>query len=60
MQKAYDTRQSVSALGWASETGLCLVCGGKRKAVPCICSNHKEKETIINVQNSDSHDHTHN
>lgn len=60
VQKAYDTRQSVSALGWASETGLCLVCGGKRKAVPCICSNHKEKETIINVQNSDSHDHTHN
>ena len=46
VMKAYDTRQSVAALGWASETGLCLVCGGKRKASPCICENHKKKETI--------------
>lgn len=58
VQKAYDTRQSVSALGWAAESGLCLVCGGKRKAVNCICSNHKEKEVIKNVENPISHDHS--
>ena len=46
VQKAYSTRQSVAALGWASDTGLCLVCGGKRKHAACICDDHKKKEKI--------------
>lgn len=49
VQKAYSTRQSVAALGWASDTGLCLVCGGKRKHSPCICDNHKTHEKIEKV-----------
>ena len=57
VQKAYDTRQSVSALGWASETGLCLVCGGKRKAAPCICDNHKVNKTITLANQAHVHIH---
>lgn len=49
VQNAYSTRQSVAALGWASDTGLCLVCGGKRRHSPCICDNHKTHEKIEKV-----------
>lgn len=34
---AYDTRDSVGALGWAMESGLCLACGGRRSVPRCSC-----------------------
>lgn len=34
---AYDTYDTVSALGWAMESGLCLACGGKRSVPRCTC-----------------------
>jgi hypothetical protein len=34
---AYDTLDPVSALGWAQESGMCMVCGGKRAIPRCSC-----------------------
>ena len=33
----YDTLDTVSSLGWASEAGICMNCGGKRPAPKCTC-----------------------
>ena len=37
---AYDTLDSVIALGWANEAGLCMSCGGKRAHPKCTCDTH--------------------
>jgi hypothetical protein len=34
---AYDTNAPVASLGWASESGMCLGCGGKRPIPKCSC-----------------------
>lgn len=36
-ERAYDTLDSVTALGWAMESGLCMACGGKRTVPRCSC-----------------------
>lgn len=40
-ERAYDTSDSVTALGWATESGLCMACGGKRYVRRCSCDDHK-------------------
>lgn len=37
----YDTYDAVTALGWANDAGLCMVCGGKRSHPACSCADHK-------------------
>jgi len=37
--RAYDTFDSVSALGWAMESGLCMRCGGRRSVPRCGCDD---------------------
>lgn len=37
---AYDTLDPVTALGWANDAGLCMVCGGKRMHPKCGCEDH--------------------
>lgn len=39
-ERAYDTLDAVSALGWANDAGLCMACGGKRQHPKCGCSDH--------------------
>lgn len=34
---AYDTLAPVTALGWANEAGMCVTCGGRRRAPQCRC-----------------------
>ena len=34
---AYDTYDPVVALGWANESGMCMTCGGRRRAPSCGC-----------------------
>lgn len=41
MFSAYDTYDSVTALGWSNEAGMCINCGGKRKARTCDCADHQ-------------------
>lgn len=36
-QGYYDTLDTVSTLGWASESGLCMNCGGRKPSPKCIC-----------------------
>ena len=36
-QGSYNTFDSVNSLGWASESGLCMTCGGRRTAPKCGC-----------------------
>jgi hypothetical protein len=43
---AYDTLDAVSALGWASESGMCMVCGGRRSIAPCGCEDHKARRAL--------------
>lgn len=40
---AYLTLDAVEALGWAAESGMCMVCGGKRTVPRCSCS-HEETQ----------------
>lgn len=42
---AYDTLDAVTALGWANDAGLCMVCGGKRLHPKCGCVDHGHKAT---------------
>jgi hypothetical protein len=37
MFRAYDTLDAVTALGWATEAGMCMNCGGKRLTPKCSC-----------------------
>jgi len=37
---AYDTYDTVTALGWALESGLCIACGGRRSVPRCSCESH--------------------
>lgn len=39
-ERAYDTLDAVSALGWAMESGLCIACGGRRSVPRCSCEGH--------------------
>ena len=39
---AYDTLESVQELSVRPDTGLCLVCGGNRKAYECYCPEYAE------------------
>lgn len=41
MFKAYDTLDSVTALGWANDAGMCMHCGGKRLIPKCSCETHR-------------------
>lgn len=41
MFKAYDTLDSVASLGYASDTGMCMTCTGKRKTTMCVCDDHR-------------------
>lgn len=43
VDKAYDTLDPVSALGWAQESGMCMVCGGKRAVPRCSCEGHTDR-----------------
>lgn len=44
MERAYDTLDAVSALGWADVAGgACLNCGGKRSISKCSCDDHRER-----------------
>lgn len=36
-QYYYDTLEAVATLGWASDAGLCMACGGKRTIKRCTC-----------------------
>lgn len=40
-QDAYDTRDSVSSVGWALSSGMCLACGGRRTPPRCKCEQPK-------------------
>lgn len=40
-ETAYDTLDSVTALGWANEAGMCISCGGARRTPSCSCADHK-------------------
>lgn len=41
-ERAYDTLDAVSSLGWANEAGMCMGCGGKRTIPRCSCGTHDE------------------
>lgn len=43
MFAAYDTFDAVTSLGWASEAGMCINCGGKRMGRKCDCSDHRPR-----------------
>lgn len=43
-ERAYDTLDGVSALGWAMESGLCIACGGKRSIPRCSCDDHRPRK----------------
>lgn len=43
--KSYDSEASVLSLGASSEAGLCMTCGGRRKAKGCSCADHGGEET---------------
>lgn len=43
-ESAYDTRAHVSSLSWASDTGRCLACGGRKTAPRCTCPDHAQAE----------------
>lgn len=36
-EAAYDTLDAVSSLGYASEAGMCMACGGRRAMPKCSC-----------------------
>lgn len=38
-ERGYDTLDSVGALGWALESGLCMACGGRRSIPRCSCAS---------------------
>jgi len=38
-ERAYDTLDTVTALGWAMESGLCIACGGRRSVPRCSCES---------------------
>jgi len=40
----YRTKQKVTRLGHASETGVCVACGGTRTRVQCSCEDYVEKK----------------
>jgi len=42
-QYAYETLGQVTTLGWPSEAGMCLGCGGKRAHARCTC----EREPVM-------------
>jgi len=42
MFTAYDTLEPVTSLGWASDSGMCMNCNGKRRVTPCSCDDHKK------------------
>jgi hypothetical protein len=46
MFRAYDTLDAVTSLGWASESGMCMHCGGKRALAKCDCEDHKRKGPV--------------
>lgn len=37
----YNTRQKVTSIGHASESGACIVCGGLRRRQECGCSDYQ-------------------
>lgn len=39
-QYAYDTLDAVTSLGWAMDSGMCMVCGGRRSVPRCSCERH--------------------
>lgn len=41
MFTAYDTLDAVTSLGWASEAGMCMSCGGKRSHPKCSCESEQ-------------------
>lgn len=41
-ERAYDTLDAVSSLGWANEAGMCMSCGGKRTIPRCGCQSADE------------------
>lgn len=43
-ERAYDTLDAVTALGWAMESGLCMACGGRRSVPRCSCDDHGARE----------------
>lgn len=43
-ERGYDTLDSVSALGWAMESGLCIACGGRRSIPRCTCSDQSPRK----------------
>lgn len=36
-ESSYDTLDAVTSLGWATESGMCMVCGGRRSVPKCTC-----------------------
>lgn len=44
---AYDSLDDVSALGAASDAGMCLHCGGKRSAPRCSCVPDSPEEVAL-------------
>lgn len=45
-ERAYDTLDQVAALGAANDAGLCIVCGGRRRAPTCSCTREPETFTV--------------
>jgi hypothetical protein len=50
MFAAYDTLDSVTALGWANDAGMCMHCGGKRTVTKCTCEDHNSRPRRINAR----------
>lgn len=43
MFQAYDTLDAVTSLGYSAETGICLVCTGKRRVPLCSCPDQQHR-----------------
>lgn len=49
-ERSYDTFDPVLALGAATETGVCITCGGTRRRKPCSCADHVEPKKAPRVR----------
>ena len=49
MFRAYDTLDSITSLGWAHESGMCLNCAGRRSVPKCSCDDEGKPGTSGSV-----------
>ena len=52
--EAYLTLDSVEALGWAAESGMCMVCGGRRAVPKCGCVQAEAEEPAVAPEATES------